>query len=299
MAKSAVALLARDARAALGAINTDLSALVAKRAARLLAGDDAAAIGAIDVEIEQRQRSAKVEADRIELLRRKAAEEEEQTVAKRRAGLVERFAKKLAAADEVADEFQATLAKAEAQFREIIALREEARRFWPIADAHFNALAGATDGAALSAHAVHALVRYEIHRIGSRPFLGGSPGAVGEVSFPGGIPPNLTLQLQPGKITPLGEALRAASAAAVAAMREGKVDPLAAIAPVAPAGDGETTATQLSRLWAEQARLATDVSEEGEARYAEIVREIARLQGAADAPKTGDDPALRGTEVAA
>jgi hypothetical protein len=195
MAKNITARLDRS-RATLAEINARLASLTDRRRERLLAGDNAAAIGKIDSEIEAQQRAAKTEADRVLLLEREAATEAVAAENRRREAATDAFAAKLREADAAGDELQAVLEKADELFRKIIRCREEARAGWPLASAHFNALAGATDGAALSAHAVHALVRHEIHRIGSRPFLGGSPGVVGEVSFPGGMPPNLTLQLK-------------------------------------------------------------------------------------------------------
>lgn len=218
---------------------------------------------------------------------------------RRRAELVVRFEKKLAAADTAAGELQDLVAQAETKFRIVIALREEARAAWPLADAHHNAVALTAEGCALSGHAVKVLLSYELYRIGARPFLGGRPGETQGQAFPGGICPDLRLSLQPEKIIPFADKLRAASAYAVNAMRN-KLDPLAAALPAdadhpakpteappiaAPATTDAISASpprtpaqdKLSALLKRQNELAMDMSPAGEAAYQAIVREIAAL----------------------
>jgi hypothetical protein len=279
MAKITAAL--DRARSTLAEINARSAEATAKRKARLLAGDSAISIGKLDAEITDLQRAAGTEVDRIRLLEVEAQREEAETVAKRRSALTERFAAKLAEADALADALQADLARVEKTFRQIIKLRETARAAWPIGDSHHNAVAETPEGAAMSGGAVAALLKYELYRIGARPFLGGHPGARGEVAFPGGACPDLRWQMAPEKIVPFGTALRNASRFAVDAMR-GKLDPLVALPPApsdAAAAMNTDAGQRLSRLLSEQNRLAADVSPEGERKYHEVVAEIARVQG--------------------
>jgi hypothetical protein len=273
------------ARSTLADINAKAAEATAKRKARLIAGDPAAAIGKLDTEIAELQHAAQTEADRIRLLESEAAREEAEAAAKRRAALTDRFAGKLAEADTLAEQLQTDIAKVEKTFRAIIALREEARAAWPAGDSHTAAIAGTPEGCAMSGPAVATLLKYELYRIGARPYAGGQQGARTEVGFPGSTSPRLDWLMTPEKITPFATALRNASRVAVEMMR-GRLDPLKAIAAVAPA-PGSAAEQKLGRLLSEQARLSTDISEEGEARYRAVVAQIAEVQGELAAAQTG------------
>jgi hypothetical protein len=266
------------ARAALAEINGKLAELSRTRKERLIAGDAPKQLAAIDNQIADLQRAAQIESDRIALLEAQAAREQCEAAAKQRSGLTDRFAGVLEEADGLAEELQNDLAAVERKFRKIIELRERARHAWPLGDSSLNAAAETPEGAALSGAAVYALLKHELYRIGARPFLGGRPGAKAEVAFPGGACPKIEWTMTPEKITPLADVLRRASAFAVEAMR-GKLDPLAALPPsqTVPANGSEAQA-RLSRLLNEQARLATDVTPEGEQRYEQVVAQVAALQ---------------------
>jgi hypothetical protein len=284
MARNITAQLDR-ARSTLSELNAKAAEAAAKRKVRLVAGDAARDIAKLDSEIADLVQAAQVETDRIALLEAEAAREEDAAIAKRRAALTDRFAAKLAEADALAEQLQGDLAKVEKIFRAIIALREDARAAWPAGDSHTAAVAETAEGCALSGIAVATLLKYELYRIGARPFLGGHPGARAEVGLPGGAWPTMNLMMTPEKITPFADALRRASAHAVELMR-GRLDPLAAQPPVAPA-PGSTAEQKLSNLLLQQARLAVDVTPAGEEAYNKLVAEIAAVQSELAAAQTG------------
>jgi hypothetical protein len=289
-----------DARAVLADTEAQIAALAQGRQEQLLAGADDIEIDTIDAELETLKKTAARHTDRIRVLEAQAAQQEAEAVKKRRRELTVRFEKKLADADKAADELQGLMAQADRVFRKVIALREEARAGWPLADAHHNAVALTAEGCALSGHAVRVLLNYEIYRIGARPFLGGRPGETKGQDFPGGVCPDLRLSLQPEKIPPFAEALRRTSAYAVDAMRN-KLDLLAAALPVTSADAEPITPTEaapivapatdaipaspprtpaqdrLSALLKKQNELAMDDTPAGDAAYQAVVREIAAL----------------------
>jgi hypothetical protein len=286
MAKTAVDRLA-DARAAHADALHLIAELEAKRSAALLKDDDKLA-AKLAAEIDEQRRVARGHEDKIALLAAAAAEEERGALQRRRAEFVERFEATLAEADDVAAELQELVAQAEQKFRRVIALREKARAAWPRADAHHAAAAGSIEGCAMSGGPVRALLSYEIFRIGSRPFMGGESGAVGEPSFPGGVSPGLDMRLQPEKIVPFAERLRQASAFAVAAMRDklavlavrNDAVPATVVAPsetAAPPTPGEDAQGRLAALLLRQRQLADlpSPTTAEDAEYVEVVRQIA------------------------
>ena len=276
------------AKAELEATNKQTAETAARRKARLLAGDTAAAIAKLDGELELLRQAAGTENDRIRLLEVEAAKEGREALAKKRAGLIDKFAKTLAESDALADLMQSDLAKVEQTFRRIIKLREQALAMWPSGDSHSAAVARTPEGAAMSAGAIATLVKYELFRIGARPYAGGEMGARVEVEFPGGASPRLDWLMLPERVVPLATALKAASEFAVATMRD-RLDPLKAL-PLPPMAHvaGTSNEQKLSRLLQEQSRLAADISPEGEAKYHAIVAEIAALGAVNDgAPANG------------
>jgi hypothetical protein len=263
-------------RTALADTSRQIGELEARRNAALLADDDPTA-ARLHAELETLRGLARGHADKVALLEAEAQREEADAVVKRRADLIVRFEKKLAQADAEAVELQELIAQAEKKFRKIITLRTDARAAWPLGDSHANAVAGASEGAALSGGAVARLLQFEFYRIGARPYLGGHAGAVKEQDWPGAG--------MPERIMPFADALRQASRFAVDMMR-GKLDPLTA-APAAvstidePASPGPVRSEQqerLAELLREQARLAAaEMTEANEAAYQQTVKEIAAL----------------------
>jgi hypothetical protein len=268
------------AREALAELEHKITELTTARDRRLLDGDAAAAVAKVEDEIAAAQRAARTETDRIALLITALAAEEQEALAKRRAHLRDRFAKRMAEADVVADDVQKTVALLVQQFRRLVTLRETARAAWPLADSSSNAAAGAHDGAALSGAAVKFLLAAEFFRQSADPFMGGAPGEVRKQSLPGSQCPDLRFQLQPERLVSFSDVLKRASAFAVSQMST-VLDPLrampgAAIAPQegSPRTDAER---ELAALLRDQAAASTDTSEAGERRYMEIVAKIAAL----------------------
>jgi hypothetical protein len=297
-----------DARAALAAVETRVAERERNRQARLLAGDPAAEIAVLDAEMAGLRDEAGIERDRIALLVEAVRQEENAAALKRRGDLINRFAAKLAKADELAAELQEDIAKVEKTFRRIIVLREEARAAFAVQSSHANAAATAIEGCAMSGPAVRALLSYELYRVSARPVLGGTPGAFSQASLPGALSPRLELQMRPEGIVPFADALRAASAFAVDLLRKELTMPppepaAATVQPVqvnghaaAPAAavTAETISAdirhdapvprerteaeaRLAALLVQQDEASQDVSEEGERRYLAIVDEIAQL----------------------
>jgi hypothetical protein len=265
------------ARATLAEIQQKITELVGKRRARLVAGDPAGAIAKFDDELAALRHAVQTETDRIALLEEEARRAEGEAVARRRAGLISRFEKKLQAADAVAAELEASVAKSTELFHRVIALREEARAALPVSNSHIEAAASTMEGAAMSGSAIRALLCHEFYRVSARPLKGGIPGERTVPSLPGSVCPRIEWQLQPEKIQPLAAALRQASAFAVSLMKN-EVDPQALVpvaeAPVPAPAQPTTAETKLAQLLKRQMELAADSSREAE--YMALVDEIAK-----------------------
>ena len=215
--KKAAALVAETERE-LADTNRRIEELRDKREQALLA-DNSTALDAIELTVSRLQRTAQRQQERLRLLQAQAEDEEQAAVQKRRQALRERFAKKLAEADQAAVELQETVARMVTLFRKITGIREDARAAWPISDSHLNAAAGAIEGACLSGSAIKALLSYEFYRQSADPFLGGVPGERRQPSLPGATSPRIDQQLNPSAIKPFADALKQASAFAVDAMQ--------------------------------------------------------------------------------
>jgi hypothetical protein len=273
------------ARATLAEIQQKIAELQGKRRVRLVAGDPAAVIGKLDDELAALRKAAQVETDRIALLEEEARKAEVEAVVRRRAGLINRFEKKLQAADAVAVELEASIAKTTELFHKVIAMREEARVALPASNSHIDASAGAMEGAAMSGAAVRGLLCHEFYRVSARPLKGGIPGERTVPSLPGSVCPRIEWQLQPEKIQPLATALRQASQFAVSLMKN-EVDPQALLQTEAPApapSQPTTAESKLSQLLKLQMQLAADPSREAE--YMAVVDQIAKASSEAEAAK--------------
>jgi hypothetical protein len=272
-----------SARAAHADANRQIGVIEAQRAKAILDEDDTAA-RKLDAQLEELRRDARIGADRIKLLEEQARQEEADAVLQRRKAHVARFTKKLSDADQVADELQATIETADKLFRKLIQLREDARVAWWGSNSHENALAVSPDGAALSGLAVKALLMHEIYRCGARPFVGGTAGELKQVDLPGGQCPDHRLLGQPHLIEPFGARMRKASQAAIDVMK-GKIPGAVSGTPIdvpdtqppPPAASGNGDQPTLAALLKQQEILSADFSEEGERKYAEVVKRIAEL----------------------
>ena len=192
-----------------------------------------AGLDAIEIELANLQKASVRQADRIQLLEEQARQEESDAVLKRRKEHVARFTKKLADADQVADELQATIEQADKLFRKLIQLREDARVAWWGSKPHEDALAITPGRCALSGLAIKALLMHEIYRVGARPFVGGTPGELKQVDLPGGQCPDHRLLGQPHLIEPFGARMRKASQAAIDVMK-GKIPGAESATPSVP-----------------------------------------------------------------
>ena len=285
MSRKNVANRLADARAALADATRQIGVIEAQRAKAILDENDAAA-RKLDAQLEELRRDARIGADRIKLLEEQARAEEADAVLQRRKAHVARFTKKLADADQVADELQACMEQADKLFRKLISLREDARVAWWGSNSE-NALAVSPDGAALSGLAVKALLMHELYRVGARPFVGGTPGELKQVDLPGGQCPDHRLLGQPHLIEPFGARMRKASQAAIDVMK-GKIPGAESATPIdvpdtqppppaSPAASGNGDQPTLAALLKQQEILSADFSEGGERKYAEVVKRIAEL----------------------
>jgi len=206
--------------------------------------------------------------------------------AREKAGLISRVSGKHEQLVAAATELSQYLAKADAAFRQMLKLAGEVRAAWAWQPHDLPPLL-------LSEPAIVAAVEHELYRIGARPALLGGQQRPG-VSFPGGKSPRLELRGVPDQITPLAEMAQQASKLASEIMRTGRSTSGATI--VATVVDGVPAALlkepppltaqqqRLAELNGELARLANDVSAEGEKAYQACVAEIAKVQIETGAP---------------
>jgi hypothetical protein len=283
MAKKSAAATLSEAQAELININARLSDASTRRDKLLLQADDKA-LDQIEAEVANLQKQHERQVARIRLLEQQVQQDEADAVLQRRKAHVARFTKKLADADQVADELQTTIEQADKLYRKLISLREDARVAWWGSTPHENALAVSPDGAALSGLAVKALLMHDIYRVGARPFRGGDPNEVKQPDFPGGQCPDHRWLGQPDKIEPFGARMRKASQAAVDVMN-GKIpgsgevpkENFTSVPDTPPAPVRIPDQEKLSALLRRQAQLAEDITPAGEAAYNEVVAQIAAL----------------------
>jgi len=267
------------ARKALEDIGAKVDELARKREDRLLAGDDAATIRALDNEMDALEHARRTEVDRIKLLDRKAQQEEAERRVREKEGLIKRLESKLAERDKAGAELQEFVAKAEVAFRRMIAASETVACAWSWNAADFAA-------GLLTSQSLQGALAREFYRTTARPRLLGGREEKFEVSFPGAACDNHALFGLPKQLPTLAAKLAEATQYCSDLMREKRTT----AGPIVVAnGNGSTIdATpaaprlpepgELSALLAQQARLALDTSPEGEAKYQEIVRQIAALQ---------------------
>lgn len=257
------------ARAVLAETNAKLDDLGQRRNAALVASTDDAQVAAIDKMVEELRRTAKIQSDRIVLLGQQAAQEEAERQAKEKAEQIERVEALLSERDAVGAELAAAIAKADELFRKTIELSKAADAAWPFPTAD-------RIPCLLLSGSILVALQHEIYRVGARPLLyGGQDRERGtELSLPGGKSPSHELTGVPSKIPPLVEVLKAGSAHASAIMRGAR----APTPPRAEQLERTPTQTRLAALLAEQNRLGTDDSPEGEQRYQAVISEIATLQ---------------------
>jgi hypothetical protein len=289
--KPAVDRLA-EARAALGDTSRQIGELTNRRNAALLGDDDATAIK-LDSELETLRRTERAHVDKVALLETEAENAEKERRAQERLGLIERTEKMLAERDAAGLKLQNTLIEADRQFRELIKLSEAASTQWnwPPSDLIPMLMSGALIAKAVS---------HEIYKRGARPPLFGDPTERIEAAFPGGTCSDHRLRGVVDQIPSLVDVLRDGSALASRIMRGGapasaplpsvpdtSPSPPSGVAPATPAASGNGAPPSgnggapdqaaLVTLLKQQQILSEDFSEEGERKYAEVVRQIAAL----------------------
>ncbi len=295
--------------AAIAKLEGKIAELKKERDAALLSSDGTQEIVAIDDRMHKLKRDLAIQTDRLQLLEADAKREAEAAAIKRRADLIDRFAKTLASADELAVEVQdKILPDLLSKVRLIIELRERARAGFAVTSSHARSSAESVEGAAMAGPAVMAHLAYEFYRTSTVPFLGGRPGEKVKPSLPGAICPRIEWRLLPDKITPFASAMKAASAFAVDLLKAeignaAVTEPPAAQSEASPAPATEPpsqpaptaatptttptpTATErarsdaeilLAQLLQKQNDLAADLSEAGEAAYKKVCHEIAKV----------------------
>ncbi len=302
-------------REAIAKLEGKVAELKKERDAVLLSSDGTSEIAQIDDRMHKLKRDLAIQTDRLALLEREAQREAEAAAVKRSADLIDRFAKTLASADELAVEVQdKILPDLLAKVRLIIELRERARAGFAVTSSHAKGAAESIEGAAMSAQAVMAHLSYEFYRTSTVPFLGGTPGEKVKPSLPGALCPRIEWRLLPDRITPFAAAMKQASAFAVRTLKEeignAAVEPPAAQseAPATPqpvpqpTPQPEPTAAAptraptsaptptparerprsdaevlLAQLLDKQNKLSEDITEEGEAAYRAVCDEIAKV----------------------
>jgi len=263
--------------------NLELDKLEAARNVALLGDRDDEALQ-LDAEIETLRRLLKGYRDKADLLELEAEREEAaERVRRHEAHIqqVERLGDDLISAGVKLSEATAAIVVA---YREAIAAAERRGAAWPWAPQDLAA-------AMLTPQSVHDALAREFFRTSRVPFLGGRPGEKIVPSLPGAScsRPSDWVNL-PSRETPLVEAFKTATQYASRRMREtvaetmplavnGKDAASAAAGIEAPAPPVPPPAEpgELKGLLARQAALANDLTPEGEAKYQEVVRQIAAL----------------------
>ena len=137
---------------------------------RALLADEDAKAGKLRVEIEALQQLADDCRDKVQFLEAEAKREEGEAIAKRRFALVERFAKKLADADAVADELQTTVARADRAIPQDYQMRRMPEPHGRSAKAPLDAVANTAEGCALAGQCDrYVCLIHELWRVGARP----------------------------------------------------------------------------------------------------------------------------------
>jgi hypothetical protein len=289
MAKPNTAARLDAARAEHAATLRQIEEATAARNSALLADDDGLA-ARVAAQIDVFRQAARGRADKIVLLESALADEENARRVREKSALIGRVEKKLAERDAIAAELQAVITKADALYRDLISKSKEADALWPF-PGHDRAVV------LLPAESIVTAVRNEIFRH-SRPPPTGQQGTFTAPNFPGGQSPTLQLLGTPEKTQPLVNKFREGTAVASRIMREGKsTSGKPAAGPVFADGVPDfmraeppprsAAQERLGQLLADQARLANDISPDGEAKYQRVVAEIATLQGEIEAAKNG------------
>ena len=281
--KSATSRL-EQARADHTAASTKLNELEAARASALLADDDDKAAH-LDAEIEAQRRLVRGFGDKIELLRQRAADEEQARKVREKADLIGRVEQLLAKRDAAAGKLAAGIKQSDDAFREMIDYGQAAIAAWGWASPDIEA-------ALLSPRSITIAVTHEIFKTGARPRSFGGMDKPGDgIDYPGGACPDHRLRNLREQIKPLVGVCAAGSALASSIMRTGRstshVEQTAIAVPTNGQGEQPQRSeaqAKLASLLKQQAALADDPNID-ETKYQQLIDQIVQAQTLVDDEK--------------
>jgi hypothetical protein len=281
--KSATSRL-EQARADHTAASTKLNELEAARASALLADDDDKAAH-LDAEIEAQRRLVRGFGDKIELLRQRAADEEQARKVREKADLIGRVEQLLAKRDAAAGKLAAGIKQSDDAFREMIDYGQAAIAAWGWASPDIEA-------ALLSPRSITIAVTHEIFKTGARPRSFGGMDKPGDgIDYPGGVCPDHRLRNLREQIKSLSAVCAAGSAMASSIMRTGRstshVEPTAITVPTNGQGEQPQRSEaqiKLASLLKQQAALADDPNID-ETKYQQLIDQIVQAQTLVDDEK--------------
>lgn len=267
------------AQAALDDTNHHIAELEGKRREALLADNDglAARLGA---NIEEQRRLADVHRDKIKLLESQAEQEQRERQVRERIGLIERIEAKFAERDKAGAELVEALKAANKAAIAMVDIGRDVAAAWGWATHDMAPML-------IGPGPIATAIEHELFRLTAKPFLGGGQTEAKNAGwkFPGSRSPRLEWTGIPNRVTPLTDVLAQASALASRIMRAGKSTSDVEPAAPQPATNGHDEPQQktpaqanLSKLLAEMAKAAEDVSEAGEVRYKQICEQVREAQ---------------------
>jgi hypothetical protein len=279
------------AQAALEETDRKIVELDRRRNEFLLADNNAEAIKT-GIEITNLKLEARAHADKLALLREKAAEEEQARRAQEKAILVEKIETKLAQRDKAMDDVAAAIKQLATASEKAINIGCDiiAAWSWPSHD---------LPPALLTVQSVMTAISHELFKASHHPrrYGGADTDPLAGHSLPGSRSPTLQLAEDPMRVRPMADVVADASAFAKQFLHTGKSSSAGApdqkdaphgqmrVADAQPKQaviNGEalqrTDAEQrLSDLRVQMAKLAEDVTPAGEAEYLRVVAEMAKV----------------------
>jgi hypothetical protein len=250
-----------SAQAQLEQANREIAELTERRNQCLLKDDDTVAAIDLGIKIANLKNAARAHEDRIQLLRKEAAEEEQARKAKEKAVLIERVEKLFAQRDAAAAELATAVKQSDAAFRKMLDIGQAIITAWPWAPPDMHAT--------FTPLSVVTATMHELYKIGARPrrFGGMDKSGVDGLDFPGGRCPDLRLANLQEQIKPLTAVCAEASALASSITHTGKssshVEPAVMAAAVLTYGQSEPpqrteAEVKLAQLLRRQSELAED-----------------------------------------
>jgi hypothetical protein len=272
-----------NAQAACADTNRQIGDLTAQRNAALLASDDDATAIRLGSEIDVLREAARAHSDKIELLRDEVQREDQERRAKEREAAVARIEKKIAQRDKFMEEAAEAIKQLAKSSERAIKLNSEivAAWSWPPHD---------LPPALLTPSAVMTAVAHECFRTSYHPrrYGGADVDPLAGISLPLSRAPTLQLMEDPARVRPMVDVVRDASEFARRFLRTGKGS--AGVEHVSYQygtsvmnGGGEPVQRsdaeqRLSKLLAQMAKAAEDVTPAGEQEYLRIMGEVQKAQ---------------------